>query len=108
MSSTDSAEFVRIAVDLPADTLRNLDAMKEFAGYASRGRTIQALIDAVLEMRFDLMTIDTAQKTFSAVLPNIQRMSQVEQAGQLMLFLASFLTSVNNLKRKIGRFVKTE
>jgi metal-responsive CopG/Arc/MetJ family transcriptional regulator len=108
MSSTESGEYVRIAIDIPADTLRNLDTMKDYAGYASRGRTIQAMVDAVLEMRFDVMSLDAANKNFSATVPNLQKMNQVEQAGAFMLFFSTYLNSMSNLKRKITRFVKAE
>lgn len=47
---TESEEFedyVRLNIIIPRDVLAILDHMKSYAGFGSRGRTIQALIEKI-------------------------------------------------------------
>lgn len=45
--------YARLNIILPKDTLAKLDKFKDNAGLASRGRTIQALVDTVWDIQFD-------------------------------------------------------
>lgn len=49
--------YVRLGIMLPNDAVTKLDALKKIGMFASRGRTIQALVDAIWEIRTDANAI---------------------------------------------------
>ncbi|MDG6987817.1 MAG: hypothetical protein JRN21_00635 [Nitrososphaerota archaeon] len=104
MSDSEPPSFVRVTIDVPQDTLNTLDRIKEFAGYSSRGRTIQALIDAIGEMSVDSQNINQARQEFSQL-----GQKNLPSAEQLVAFFATFAkyaNQVDNLLRRLSRFAK--
>lgn len=53
---------VRLGILLPKDTIAKLDILKEKGMFASRGRTIEALVDAILEIQKDANVIMKTSK----------------------------------------------
>lgn len=97
MSYTKDEEelgYVRLGILLPKDTLARLDTLKDRAGLASRGRTIQELIDTIWELQRDTKVImDTLQKN-----PSIP-------SGEFVQAITPFLTDII---RRVWRFEKRE
>lgn len=56
-SGDEELAYVRLNVLLPEDALKKLDVIKETIGLASRGRTIQTLIERVWDVQYDLQRI---------------------------------------------------
>ncbi len=74
----DEFGYVRLNIILPQDTLAKLDKFKDNAGLASRGRTIQALVDTVWDIQFDTRAMmekvdqsKTDTDLFHKILPNL-------------------------------------
>jgi len=99
-------EFVRVTIDVPEDTLNALDQMKDFAGYASRGRTVQALVDAVKEMGDDSNRMKDLVAAYRQNLPNLQKTTQAEQLTSVLVYLTQYDSWVGNIVRRLSRFVK--
>jgi len=61
---------VRLGILLPKDTIAKLDILKEKGMFASRGRTIEALVDAILEIQKDANVIMKTSKREPTLNPN--------------------------------------
>jgi hypothetical protein len=55
--SEEELGHVRLGILLPKDTIAKLDLLKDKGMFASRGRTIEALVDAILEIQKDANVI---------------------------------------------------
>ena len=100
------SEYVRVTIDVPEDTLRTLDQMKDFAGYASRGRTIQALVDAIAEMGVDSQGMNQTVTTFQQDIARLKLASPAEQWQSLLIFLTQYGAWAGSITRRLSRFVK--
>ena len=106
MSESGQSEYVRVTIDVPEDTLKLLDQMKDFAGYASRGRTIQAMVDAMTEMAADSNGMRALVTEWQQNAPNFQKAPPTEQFANVMVYLTRYDAWVGNIIRRLSRFVK--
>lgn len=65
--SEEELGHVRLGFFLPKDTIAKLDILKEKGKFASRGRTIEALVDAILEIQKDANVIMKTSKENPAI-----------------------------------------
>jgi hypothetical protein len=86
--------YVRLNILLAKDALFKLDALKDRAGLASRGRTLQELIDTIWELQHDTKAI-----------MNILQKNPTIPSGEFIQTITPFLTDI---LRRVWRFEKQE
>ena len=93
----ENERLLKTTVLLPPDTLEALDELAATAGFGSRGRTIQAMVDS---MPAAVVALQHLQKTLQGFNPKTQ--------ADLSTMLSKLTMNVMPLFQAFGRFVPPE
>jgi hypothetical protein len=100
-------DFEKITVTLPRDTIQKLDAMARTAMLGSRGRAIQALVDAVKESESDigqiLLQIRRAHQARLNRRPGL--IPAVQNAQEQLAALNSVMFTVGQILTRMNKFL---
>jgi hypothetical protein len=106
----EEADFEKITVLLPKDTVAKIDQMAKIALLGSRGRTIQALVDAVADSASDVGEIMVhgqnmgrlAKGQRPGIIPNLP----AAQLQRTQAQLGEFISMQFNMLQILGRLNK--
>ncbi|MDE1820853.1 MAG: hypothetical protein KGJ23_12560 [Euryarchaeota archaeon] len=93
----ESEKLLKTTVLLPHDTVAMLDELAAQAGFGSRGRTIQAMVDS---MPAAVVALKHLQKTLDGFNPKTQ--------ADLATIVSKLMLNIMPLFQAFGRFVPLE
>ena len=103
--ASQDGELVKVTILLPKDTVEKLDKMGKVALMGSRGRVIQALVDAVTDSAGDVRQI----------LTNAGRLGQMAQfpldenrVRQMMGTIPAFMFNIALILTRLNKFLGVE